>query len=95
MSSCNPEETPIALAGMRQAGVDVTTSECLAFRLMGRCYKWVLHQPSVTRISSGDASEAEFKEFIGIVKEENTAISTSLKELLGRRGETEALRSSL
>lgn len=37
VSSCNPEETPIALAGMRQAGVDVTTSECLAFRLMGRC----------------------------------------------------------
>lgn len=49
----------------------------------------------MTRISSGDASETEFKEFIGIVKEEQTAISTSLKELLGRRGETEALKSSL
>jgi len=35
ISSCNPEEIPIALAGLRQAGVNVTTSECLAFRLMG------------------------------------------------------------
>jgi len=48
VSSCNPEEMPIALSGMRQAGVNVTTSECLAFRLMGTCYKWALYQPSVT-----------------------------------------------
>ena len=50
VSSCNPEEGPIALAGMRQAGVDVTTSECIAFRLMGKCYKWLLHRPPVIMI---------------------------------------------
>ena len=47
ISSFNPEEIPIALAGLRQAGVNVTTSECLAFRLMGTCHKWTLSQPSV------------------------------------------------
>jgi len=46
------------------------------------CIKWV---------SSGDAGEPDFKEFSGIVKEEKTAISTSLSELLGRRGETGAM----
>lgn len=50
VSSCNPEEIPIALAGMRQAGVDVTTSECIAFRLMGKHYKWLLHQPPVIMV---------------------------------------------
>jgi len=33
VSSCNREEVPYALAGMRQAGVKITTSESAAFQL--------------------------------------------------------------
>jgi hypothetical protein len=33
VSSSNPEEVPIALAGIRQAGGHITTSECAAFQL--------------------------------------------------------------
>ncbi|GBE79220.1 hypothetical protein SCP_0204170 [Sparassis crispa] len=33
VSSCNPEEVPYALARMRQAGAQITTSESIAFQL--------------------------------------------------------------
>ncbi|KAG8798188.1 hypothetical protein FRC16_007767, partial [Serendipita sp. 398] len=35
VSSCNKEEVPLALASLRQAGAVITTSESLAFQLMG------------------------------------------------------------
>jgi len=35
VSSCNPEEIPIALARLRSAGAVVTTSESLIYELMG------------------------------------------------------------
>ena len=36
VSSANKEEVPIALAGMRQAGARITTSESCSFQLMGK-----------------------------------------------------------
>ena len=38
VSSCNKEETPIALAGIRQAGGHITTSESAAFQLQRKRY---------------------------------------------------------
>lgn len=35
VSSCNPEEVPIALARLRQAGAVITTSESFLYELMG------------------------------------------------------------
>lgn len=35
VSSCNKEEIPWALARMRQAGAQITTSESAAFQIMG------------------------------------------------------------
>jgi isochorismate hydrolase len=35
VSSCNKEEVPWALERMRQAGAQITTSESMAFQLMG------------------------------------------------------------
>jgi nicotinamidase-related amidase len=35
VSSCNKEEVPWALERMRQAGAQITTSESIAFQLMG------------------------------------------------------------
>ena len=35
VSSCNREEVPVALALMRQAGAQITTSESAAFELQG------------------------------------------------------------
>jgi nicotinamidase-related amidase len=42
VSSINREEVPIALAGMRQAGACITTSEACSFQLIGNCHLLLL-----------------------------------------------------
>jgi hypothetical protein len=40
VSSCNKEEVPIAIARIRQAGGQITTSETIAFQLFRQCFPW-------------------------------------------------------
>lgn len=69
VSSANKEEVPIALAEMRQAGARITTSDGLAFRLMGNHHFLFLANHVLTpRLA--DASGPKFKAFSGVIKEE-------------------------
>lgn len=86
VSSINAEEVPIALARMRQAGASVTTSESLLYEMMGEsvlvCGAAVYRVP----LRLGDASDSKFKTFAGLMKEEKSNISETLKSLLGNAG---------
>ncbi|OBZ71942.1 AP-3 complex subunit mu-1 [Grifola frondosa] len=54
VSSCNPEEVPYALARMRQAGAQITTSESAAFQLQGDSTK-----PNFKQFSAAIKEEKE------------------------------------
>ncbi|KAH9030240.1 Isochorismatase hydrolase [Lactarius deliciosus] len=76
VSSCNKEETPVALERMRQAGAQITTSESLLFQLQGAMgnIKWVYRL--------GDASKPNFKAFANVIKAEKEATAQTLQTLL-------------
>ena len=86
VSSCNPEEIPIALERMRQAGAQITTSESIAFQLQSRpsatCAGQLKSELRLTLPCIGDASLPTFKPFSSLIKEEKNATRDSLQKLL-------------
>ena len=62
VSSCNKEETPVALARMRQAGAYITTSESFVTLIL---------QTELMQLFElmGDASIPEFRQISALVKE--------------------------
>ncbi|ELU45883.1 Isochorismatase domain-containing protein [Rhizoctonia solani AG-1 IA] len=85
VSSCNREEIPWALARMRQAGAQITTSESMLYQLIGESV-WVLgfwRNFGLMSRYSGDASGPSFRAFGAAMKEERERSKQVLNSLLG------------
>lgn len=88
VSSCNKDEVGIALARMRQAGAQITTSESAAFELQGTVLRSSAPS-SVTLTVAGclataTADKPNFKQFSQIIKDEREHTQVALETLLGR-----------
>lgn len=88
VSSCNKDEVGIALARMRQAGAQITTSESAAFELQGTAPRSSAPK-NVTLTATGylataTADKPNFKQFSQIIKDERENTQVTLETLLGR-----------
>ena len=83
VSSCNKEEIPWALARMRQAGVQITTSESAAFQIMGKIFRHRLSERPYVFFSLADSAEPNFKTFAGLIKQESETTKSAIAALLG------------
>ncbi|EIM88303.1 Isochorismatase hydrolase [Stereum hirsutum FP-91666 SS1] len=83
VSSCNKEEVPYALARMRQAGAQITTSESLLFQLQRDGYR--IHFSHRLACTIGDSSTPEFRSFARAIKEEKENTTKAVQALLQAR----------